>query len=264
MSKVDGHIHTPFCPHGSNDTFDQYIQRAISLNYTQITFTEHAPLPHGFIDTTPDKDSGMKESDLLAYFEELASLKEKYKNKISILSGLEVDYIEGYEKETTEFLNKYGSFLDDSILSVHFLVHNGKWDCLDFSPETFHSMINYYGSVDSIYERYYQTVLSSIQSDLGPYKPKRIGHMTLVKKFQKLYPPTKDFSVEIQSILKEIATNKLELDYNGAGLIKPYCGESYPPEDIIKQAHSLNIQTVYGSDAHHANGLDQGRDSLSL
>ena len=43
--KRDGHIHTPFCPHGTTDSFETYIEKAIANNFTEITFTEHAPLP---------------------------------------------------------------------------------------------------------------------------------------------------------------------------------------------------------------------------
>lgn len=262
MVKVDGHVHTPFCPHGSTDSFEMYIERAISLHYSAITFTEHAPLPEGFEDTTPDKDSGMDPALLSDYFRTIDNLKEKYKDKITIRSGLEVDYIEGFEKETKELLTTYGPRMDDSILSVHFLHHEGQWDCLDFSPDVFRSMIGYYGSVDEIYHRYYETVLKSIRADLGIYKPKRIGHMTLVKKFQQLYPASHPFSEHISSILQEVASRNLELDYNGAGFTKPHCGESYPPLDVVKQAHSLGIKTVYGSDAHTAAGLDQGSDRM--
>ncbi|MGG4166232.1 histidinol-phosphatase HisJ [Rossellomorea vietnamensis] len=257
--KVDGHVHTPFCPHGSTDSFEMYVERAMVLGYSGITFTEHAPLPAGFRDTTPDQDSGMDPSRLEDYFDTLDSLKERYKDRITIRSGLEVDYIEGFEKETAEFLSIYGPRMDDSILSVHFLQHRGKWDCLDFSPEVFKSMMSYYGSVDEIYKRYYKTVLKSIQSDLGFYKPKRIGHITLVTKFQQLFPSSRTFSDDISLILQEMAARDLELDYNGAGLVKPYCGESYPPPDVIKQARALGIKIVYGSDAHTADGLDQGR-----
>ena len=264
MVKVDGHIHTPFCPHGSTDSFELYIERAISLGYSAITFTEHAPLPRGFKDTTPDQDSGMDPNHLRDYLEMIEALKETYKGKIVIRTGLEIDYIEGFEKETIEFLSTYGQRLDDSILSVHFLQFQGKWDCLDFSPDVFRSMIDYYGSVDGIYQRYYDTVLQSIRADLGAYKPKRIGHMTLVKKFQQLFPASRTFREEISTILHEVAARNLELDYNGAGIVKPYCGESYPPKEVIKQAHSLGIDTVYGSDAHTANGLDQGRANMDV
>jgi histidinol-phosphatase (PHP family) len=264
MKKVDGHIHTPFCPHGSMDSFHEYIERAIALRYSQLTFTEHAPLPRGFVDTTPDQDSGMAEDDVPLYFETLEELKETYKHRITILSGLEVDYIEGFEDETADILNKWGWRLDDSILSVHFLHYKNKWDCLDFSPDVFQEMIGLYGSADEIYRHYYRTVLKSIEADLGPFKPKRIGHITLVKKFQKLYHASSPFNKEIQWILEAAASRGLELDYNGAGVIKPHCGESYPPEEVIEQARKLGIKTVYGSDAHSAAGIGQGRHAMKL
>ena len=43
--KRDGHIHTPFCPHGTKDSFEEYIEKALSLGFKEISFTEHAPLP---------------------------------------------------------------------------------------------------------------------------------------------------------------------------------------------------------------------------
>ncbi|MCA1056891.1 histidinol-phosphatase HisJ [Rossellomorea aquimaris] len=264
MKKVDGHIHTPFCPHGSSDSFHQYIERAISLQYSHLTFTEHAPLPEGFIDTTPDQDSGMDPVDVPAYFDTLDELKETYKDRITIRSGLEVDYIEGFEQESAAFLSRWGTRIDDSILSVHFLHHQNQWDCLDFSPEVFKSMIDRYGSVDAVYTHYYRTVVKSIESDLGAFKPGRIGHITLVKKFQHLYPASRPFTEEIEAILKAVAAKGLELDYNGAGLTKPHCGESYPPVEVIEKARSLGIVTVYGSDAHTANGINQGRDEMKV
>ncbi|HHY21833.1 MAG TPA: PHP domain-containing protein, partial [Bacilli bacterium] len=53
----DGHVHTPFCPHGSKDELEEYVLRAIELGLTGLTFTEHAPLPLSFEDPTPEQDS---------------------------------------------------------------------------------------------------------------------------------------------------------------------------------------------------------------
>ena len=39
--------------------FEEYIEKALSLGIKEISFTEHAPLPEGFMDTTPEKDSAM-------------------------------------------------------------------------------------------------------------------------------------------------------------------------------------------------------------
>ncbi len=260
--KTDGHIHSPYCPHGSDDSFEQYIDAAISLGYQEISFTEHAPLPAGFIDPTPDKDSGMNPDFLEPYIADLQKLKIKYKEKIKINIGLEVDYITHFENETTKFLNKFGQFLDDSILSVHFLHYQGNYYCLDFSVEEFARIISIYGNVDRVYKSYYETVQQSILSDLGPYKPNRVGHMTLVHKFQKKYPSAADFSTDINQILDHIDNKKMTLDYNGAGINKQYCLEPYPPESIVKEAVKRKIPLIYGSDAHISRDLNQGYSEL--
>ncbi|MDQ0215019.1 histidinol-phosphatase (PHP family) [Oikeobacillus pervagus] len=262
--KVDGHIHTPFCPHGSKDSFEQYIENAISLGYERISFTEHAPLPAGFHDSTPTEDSGMELDLLKPYIQKVLELKEEYKNKIEISVGLEVDYIEGFEEETKQFLNEYGPFLDDSILSVHFLKKDSEWYCLDYSPDLFNEMISTFGSVEAIYEAYYQTVLKSIRVDLGEYRPKRIGHITLVRKFQKKYPVHTEYTSVMDEILNEIKKRGFSLDYNGAGVMKPFCGEPYPSNDIAEKAKKMGIPLVYGSDAHQAKDLHQGRSLLII
>ncbi|MBU8879741.1 histidinol-phosphatase HisJ [Bacillus sp. FJAT-29790] len=258
----DGHIHTRFCPHGTQDALDGYVEKALSLGLKEISFTEHAPLPDGFIDPAPAKDSSMRMEELEIYFEEIARVKSVYTRKIKINTGLEVDFIEGFEQETENFLDQYGKHLDDAILSVHFLKYGGQYDCVDYSPDTFAKMIERYGTIEEIYRVYYQTLLHSIHSDLGPYKPKRIGHMTLVNKFQKRFPIKKDFSEEIMDVLSAIKTKGYEIDYNGAGYFKPLCKESYPPEWAAKEALNRGIPLVYGSDAHQIKDLGQGQNLM--
>jgi histidinol-phosphatase (PHP family) len=258
----DGHIHTPFCPHGTKDSFEEYIEKAITLGFTEITFTEHAPLPNGFIDTTPEKDSAMKLEELDDYFGKIEQMKRMYHNKIHINCGLELDYIEGYETEITDFLNQYGARLDDAILSVHFLKHQKGYDCLDYSPDVFEKLIQIYGSLQAVYNSYFQTVLKSVLVDLGPYKPRRIGHITLVKKFQNRFTPEFDYRDEILQLLTAVKDHGYELDYNGAGTAKPLCRETYPPQWIAEEAARQNIPLIYGSDAHQVKELKQGFEQL--
>lgn len=260
--KTDSHVHSPFCPHGSKDSFVEYIERGIKLGLQEITFTEHAPLPKGFIDPTPEKDSGMDAALLYTYLEELQQLKQQYKDCITIKSGLEIDYIEGFEQETKAFLNEIGTFLDDSILSVHFIEHNHKWYCIDYSDDEFGNISTELGSIDAVYTKYYDTLQKSINADLGIYKPKRIGHITLVHKFQHRFSAAKSFDDRVYHILEQIQRQNYELDYNGAGAIKPLCREPYPPERFAKRAVELGIPLRYGSDAHQAKDLGQGYSAL--
>lgn len=259
---IDKHVHTPYCPHGSTDSLESYIERAIALKYREISFTEHAPLPKHFIDPTPEKDSAMHLDQMPAYLEELGRMKTYYSSALKINIGLEVDFIEGYEKETAAFLDEYGPFLDDSILSVHFLRNGTAFYCLDFSEGTFGEMIQIFGGLTGVYEAYFSTLKKSIITDLGKYKPKRIGHITLVEKFKQRFPHEQDLSLFVESVLDTIAKKGYELDYNGAGFSKPLCLDSYPPAIIALEAHKRKIPLVYGSDAHSAKGLMQGYQQL--
>lgn len=92
--KRDGHVHSPYCPHGSLDTFDMYIERALLNGISEITFTEHMPLTLKK-DPSPRNNSAMDEETLIKYLKAVKEIKDKYKDKIKINVGVEVDYIEG-------------------------------------------------------------------------------------------------------------------------------------------------------------------------
>lgn len=260
--KRDAHIHTPFCPHGSQDSFEQYIEKAITHNFTHISFTEHAPLPTTFDDPTPDKDSGMALHLLEDYFVTIERLKKQYASQITISTGLEVDYIIGYEQQTAQFLNTYGAHLDDAILSLHFLRFEQAYTCIDFSAEQFMHFAKQIGSVQAVYDLYYETLQQSILSDLGAFKPKRIGHPTLVHKFQRAHGELIDDAEQINAVLKMMAQHGYELDVNSAGLAKKDCLEQYPPQPFVDFAKQLNIPLVFGSDAHTAEDLHQFYDKV--
>lgn len=249
--KRDGHIHSPFCPHGTNDSFEQYIEKAISLDFEVITFTEHAPLPTSFHDPTPQQNSAMRIDEVPYYILELLEIKENYAEKIDVRIGLEVDYIQGMEADTKEFLNSVGPLLDDSILSVHFINCQKEWSCVDYSPESFEKAIELSGSVEAVHQIYYEHLQHAVRADLGPYKPTRIGHLDLVKKFKRKFPCDCSFPI-VDSILEEIKTKNYAIDVNTAGLRKPLCKEIYPSTSIIREATKLGIPLLFGSDAHQA------------
>ncbi len=254
----DYHVHTPFCPHGSNDKWENYIIKAIEAGLKEISFTEHAPLPRTFIDPVPDQDSSMSYSKLDQYFKVGQQLKVAYKNKIKVNIGFEVDYIEGYEKEITDFLNNYGEIIDDAILSVHMLKHNDEYFCLDFSDEEFGRLVKRFGSIEAVYRAYYQTVKLAVKSDLGQYKPTRIGHLSLVEKFKKTYPTSFNDHDSIDEILLLIKQKGYTLDLNTAGLYKPLCQSIYPNTQIVKKAIQLGIRLIPGSDSHESSTVARG------
>lgn len=253
--KRDGHIHSPYCPHGSTDILISYIEKAINEGFGDITFTEHAPIPNGFIDPTPDQDSFMTKKAFYQYVSEIQKLQTDYANKIKIRLGVELDYIVGFEKQTTDFLNEFGYLFDDAILSVHFLKHQGQYTCIDFSTEVFNNFAAEVGSVAAVYKLYYDTVMQSIKADLGRFKPKRIGHPTLIHKFQLAHGQTINDEAHIHHILDTMLEDGYELDVNSAGLSKKYCKEPYPPKPYITYAKNIGLPLIFGSDAHQVADL---------
>ncbi len=251
----DGHIHSPYCPHGSKDALEDYVKRAIEIGLDEITFTEHLPLPENFKDPSPENDSAMSVNQLHKYMEEVRNLKYKYNDKIKINLGVEVDYLEGYEEETRRLLDKYGMYFDDSILSVHILNFNGEYYVIDYSKEEFENISNLMGGVSDVYYKYYKTLKKAVRTDLGEYKPKRIGHLNLVRKFNRVFPYNYDNNIVLEELLMLIKEKGYELDYNVSGLLKEYCKEPYISGHLLELVKKYKIPVVFGSDAHSVKNM---------
>lgn len=258
----DGHIHTHYCPHGTKDSFEEYIENAIKNGYTEISFTEHFPLPKNFNDPSPKKDSAPTEDEFKKYLIEAKNMKEKYKDKIKINVGTEVDYIEGFEKEIRENLNKYGKFLDDSIISIHMLKTSYGYSCIDYSIEEFKKLIDDFNGIDNLYKKYYETINNMIFSDLGEYKPKRIGHLNLIRKYCKIFAYDYKEQKILKVLVKNIKENGFELDYNVAGLRKPECGEIYISGYLKELVEKNRIKMILGSDSHDSSTICDYRKYL--
>jgi len=258
MFKIDGHTHTQYCPHGSGDHVEKMIERALELGIEEYHITEHTPIPERFMKLLEPNAKlrnylAMPESEVDRYLKEMLALKQKYKNKIKIKVGFEVDYIPTEIIWTKDFLNEYGKHCDTGIISIHYIEGLSDWRCVDYTDdEVTNHLIPKYGSLEAYQRAYYDLVYESILADLGVYKPTRIGHLTLVDKFQKKIGMPKKAAIE-ESITKLLGLAKRKnysLDYNHAGLYKPLCGEIYPPQWIVEIAKLLEIPLIYGSDAH--------------
>ena len=248
----DGHVHTPYCPHGTKDAIESYIEKAIAEGLEEITFTEHMPLPDNILSYELQKECGLNPEDVVPYFRKVDEMKEKYKNKLKINKGLEVDYIEGYEEETKKLLDLYGEDLEDGLLSVHILKITGKYHCVDISAEEFGELAELACGIEKLYDLYFETLLKAIRADLGHFKPKRIGHPTLIRIFNLRYPLDYKNEKLLEEVVKELKAANYQIDFNTAGLRKPLCKEIYPSGIFLELIKKYEVEMIYGSDAHTA------------
>ena len=254
----DGHIHSPYCPHGSNDSFDMYVEKALEEGLEEITFTEHMPFPGYFMDNKEFLDEcNLSREAMELYLRDVKEIKSKYIDKIKINVGCEVDFIDGYEEKIKQDLNLYGPNFDDSILSTHFIKVGDEYMAID-GRDGFERALELLGSLDKVYDKYYETLLKSIKSDLGEFKPRRIGHPNLIRRFAEYYPfEYKNYDL-LEEIAKEIKARNYEVDVNTAGLRKEGCGEIYVDGKLKELVEKYEIKKVYGSDSHVAK--DVGKD----
>ena len=118
----DGHVHSHYCPHGSNDSFEMYLQNAINRGIYEITFTEHMTMPEDIVIEGMENDFLESVSPSIEkideYINEVRYYKEKYKDKIKVNIGLEVDYLEGYEEFTIKMLNNLYPLLYNPVVNI--------------------------------------------------------------------------------------------------------------------------------------------------
>lgn len=256
MTIIDGHVHSPYCPHGTGEAMEAYVKEAERRGISVLVFTEHAPLPGGFTDPVPEKDSAMRPEDVAAYLEEGERLRNKYAGRVDVRCGFEVDYIEGFEDETRRFLEEHREAAMHSILSVHFIKADGNWFCLDYSADSFVEKAKEAG-IEHLYETYGKTMEMVAGKPFGKVNPPVLGHINLIHKFRKRIQPEED-PINWKGILEKAAASGYVLDFNHAGLRKPDYREAYPEPWMVEEAKRIGMKLQTGSDAHSPKDVGSG------
>ena len=148
--RVDLHNHTILCNHATG-TVDEYIQRAIELGIDEYGFSDHAPMNF-------DPKYRMDISQKQQYEKWVLDAQEKYKDKIKVLLGYEVDYLDGFILD--EVVNAKVDYL---IGSVHFLRNKSEMWGFD-NPE----FIGVYKSkdIDTIWVEYFDAIKAMAKTGL--------------------------------------------------------------------------------------------------
>lgn len=220
---VDLHNHTPLCNHAQG-SIDEYISAAIDAGTKVFGFADHAPM-----DFDPEYRMGFE--DMERYEKDLLNAKEKYKEKIKILLGYEVDYLENHMDPRV--LNAKVDYL---IGSVHFIDEWG-FDNPEFIGRYEHE------NIDEIWEKYFLAIEKMAKTKLFDI----VGHLDLIKVFK--FMPKKDIVTIAKNALRAIKEADMSIELNVAGYRKPI-GEPYPSKELLQEAFKLNIPITFSSDAH--------------
>ncbi len=220
---VDLHNHTPLCNHAEGEP-QEYVLSAIDAGTKIFGFSDHAPMDF-------DPKYRMKFDDIESYEKEVKRLKEKYKEKITLLLGYEVDYLKGHMDRRV-----LDADVDYLIGSVHFLEGWG-FDNPEFIGKWEEQ------NVDEIWQKYFDTIEEMAKSKLFDI----VGHFDLIKVFK--FMPKGNIVTMASKALLAIKESGMVLELNVAGYRKDI-QEAYPSKELLAEAYKLNIPITFASDAH--------------
>ena len=245
--KVNYHTHCKYCD-GKGEPVD-YVIEAINRGFSSIGFSSHAPLKE-------ENNWTLKDDDLDNYLKEINSLKTKFRNKIKIYVGLEIDF---YPDEN-RFLTFKKCNLDYSIGSVHMLKPSGfnKYYSIDESKDEFENVLKnvFKGSIKDFTICYFTTLRALITQ--GGFNI--LGHIDLIKKFNKdftYFTETEDwYKTEVLKTLDFISTTNIIVEMNTGALSRGVHDTPYPSFWILEECKKRDIKICLNSDAHAANNLE--------
>lgn len=220
---VDLHNHTKLCNHADGEIYE-YIEEAIKHGTKYFGFSDHAPMNF-------DPKYRMDFKHMSSYENDIKEAKNKYKDKIEILLGYEVDYLNGHMDERV--LNVDVDYL---IGSVHFIDEWG-FD----NPEFIGNYENQ--DINEIWQKYFDAIENMANSKLFDI----VGHLDLIKVFK--FMPNKNILDIAKNAMYAIKNSDMSIELNVAGYRKPI-KEAYPSKELLQLAYDLNIPITFGSDAH--------------
>lgn len=224
---ADYHMHTSF----SNDSsypMEDAIKQAIALGIDEICFSEHSD--YGTM--------GNYVVNYEIYYQTYKTLKEKYKDQITIKFGCEFGVQRHTMDQYQEDFKKYP--FDFIILSNHQI------DDLEFWNYKYQE-----GKTQREYNRgYYQAILDCIES-FDNYSV--LGHLDVIKRYdQKGIYPDQEVEDIIVKILKHVILHNKGIEINTSNF-RYGLKDLTPSIDILKLYYQLGgkILTI-GSDSHES------------
>ncbi len=233
---VNLHTHTNLCD--GNNTPEEMVLSAIDKGFDVLGFAGHGYTDH-------DLSYCMKDMD--EYITIISMLKEKYKDKIQIYTGVEED---------VTFLHNRKNY--DYILgSNHYVIKDGKFYSIDHKKENFPQLLKLFDN-DSLKlaENYYELLIDYVKKR----KPDIIGHFDLITKYDETelgcYFNNEKYHKMAAKYLKEVIPCGCIFEVNSGAISRGYRTSVYPYENLLHILCKNDGKIILSSDCHSADTID--------
>lgn len=244
------HSHTQWCD--GHAPISDFAQAAVDAGFTHYAFTPHSPVPIA-------SPCNMAAESVPEFLDEVERLRSLYDGRITLLSGMEVDYLSPRWGPANPYFSSLG--LDIIIGSVHFIpTQDGELVDIDGSAERFrrnmhelfHDDIRYV--VDTFYHQS-QAMIAAGGFDI-------IGHFDKIGYNASLYSPgiTAEpwYKAHVADIIDALAKTDIVAEINTKAYHQN--GRFFPEPVYWTELQRRGIPTVVNSDAHRPELINAGRN----
>ncbi|MEE5992943.1 MAG: histidinol-phosphatase [Oscillospiraceae bacterium] len=221
------HTHTKRCKHAWGED-REYVESAIHNGMKVLGFSDHCPwiFPDNY-----ESNVRMNPSELDNYFDSLISLREEYKDDITVYIGFESEYIPESMEEQEKLFEGYP--IDYMILGEHFM---------EKEPSTY---LGKCFSDENLLERFVDICIEGMET--GKYKylahPDLMGFTGAREIYDKHY-------TRLCQYLKE---HHIPVEINLLGVFEK---RHYTDPHFLKIAGEIGCQAIIGCDAHTPDRLN--------
>ena len=232
---ADQHMHSSFSA-DSKAPLKDMVESAISKGLTHINITEHNDFDFGETEMFP---AGAWDLNVDSYLYELLSLREQYKDKITIGFGIEIGMVESAFRKNAVLARSHE--FDFVIGSIHVVNGIDTYEPRYFEGKTVKEAVN----------EYYEAMLKNIKQFTNFDV---LGHMDYIVRSvpggEAVYNSMdyKNYTDEVINILLE---NEKGIEINTSALWKKGMSQPNPCIDIVRAYKEKGGEIItVGSDAH--------------
>ena len=239
-----------YCGYNSHTTFsdgkntpEEMIQAAIRLGMPAIGISDHC-------DTPCDQSYCMKAAQYPAYLAQLRRLKEQYKDRITVMIGMELD-LNSDPAITWE--------LDYFLASVHYLLFGERVYAIDHAdgPNGWGQQQacverEFGGDLHAFQKAYFDAVVENVRRS----HPTIVGHFDVITKFS--------YFDETDPVYQRLALEALEqvvavcpvVEVNTGAISRGWRDCPYPADFLLRGLREMGGQVILGADTHAADTID--------
>lgn len=238
-TRLDCHMHSTYSD-GSH-TIEQVTRSAAEKGLTTIAVTDHMPLPFA-------TRYAMDRDRLDNYRQEISREQSRFDGKLTILSGLEMEFIPQHRQWIKEIA---GLGWDMLLVSIHGIMAEDRHHMVNGREDEFIKTLEevFNGDIQAFCARYFSLIQEAVSTGWFHVA----AHLDVIKKhnldntyFDETSPWYRDL---IRRTLEAMADSRVRLEINTNGINHP-AGAPYPSEWVIREAGAMGIPLILGSDAH--------------